>query len=298
LDSRQTGTRPETFARRAKIVYVDIEPQGLNKKIKVEFRIAQDIRDFLRQLNSKITHYYKERIKPWKKAVKQYREKYSSYKIPKDNNIEPNFFMYRLSDFLPKDVIICADVGQNQMWAAQTLNIERSQRFLTAGGMGAMGSALPMAIGASYAKPDRTVVVISGDGGFQLNIQELQTIYHHCLPIKIILLNNRCYGMVRQFQEQYFNSRFQSTVIGYSCPDFQKVVSAYKIRAFRISRPQQITQALKRLFKDKQPMFLEVKIKTDALVNPKLSVNKPIEDQDPALSRHELKANMFNDILP
>ncbi len=160
-----------------------------------------------------------------------------------------------------------------------------------------MGSSLPMAIGASFAHPDKTVVVIVGDGGFQLNIQELETVYHHKLPIKIILLNNRCYGMVRQFQEQYFNSKFQSTIIGYSCPDFQDVVSAYKIPVNKIRASWEIITALKGLFKNKHPMFLEVNIEPRIQVMPKLAVNKPIEEQEPVLSHDELKSNMFIEIL-
>ena len=298
LDTRQTGTKPETFCRKAKIIYVNIEPECLSNKIKAEFIVKSDIREFLARFNRKITHYDKKRIRPWKKRIRQHKEAYPSYTPSADNAIKPNFFMYKLSEFLPENAIICTDVGQNQMWAAQTLDIKKSQRFLAVGGMGAMGSSLPMAIGASYAKPGRIIVVIAGDGGFQLNIQELQTVYHNHLPVKIILLNNHCYGMVRQFQEQYFNRRFQSTVIGYSCPDFKEVLSAYKIPANRINHTCQIDNALKKLFKDKKPRFLEVDIKSDLAVKPKLSVNKPIEDQDPVLPRGELKENMLIDILP
>lgn len=161
-----------------------------------------------------------------------------------------------------------------------------------------MGSALPMAIGACFARPRAAAVVITGDGGFQLNIHELQTVYHHQLPVKIILLNNGCYGMVRQFQEQYFHCRFQSTVAGYSCPDFQDVVSAYKIPVRKISSSAEIAGALRKLFEDGRPMFLEVAIPQSSQVLPKLSVNNPLEDQDPALSRDELRSNMFIDILP
>jgi TPP-dependent indolepyruvate ferredoxin oxidoreductase alpha subunit len=154
-------------------------------------------------------------------------------------------------------------------------------------------SGINMAIGASFAELDKTIIVITGDGGFQLNIQELQTIYHHKLNIKIILLNNCCYGMVRQFQEQYFNSRFQSTVIGYSCPNFQDVVSAYKISSNKIIENNDIDKKLKELFKNKKPGFLEVNIIQDYKALPKLSVGKPVEDQEPFLSRDELKSNML-----
>ena len=163
--------------------------------------------------------------------------------------------------------------------------------------MGAMGSALPMAIGASFAEPGKPIIVITGDGGFQLNIQELQTVYHHKLNIKIILLNNNGYGMVRQFQEQYFNSRLQSTVIGYSSPDFQEVVSAYKISSNKIIDNDEFDENLKELFNNKKAKFLEVSVIPDYKALPKLSVGRPVEDQEPLLSRDELKSNMLINIL-
>ncbi|MBN2452693.1 MAG: thiamine pyrophosphate-binding protein [Candidatus Omnitrophica bacterium] len=297
LDTRQTGTRPETFARGAKIVHVDIDKNELGHKVSSDIPVHSDIREFLIKLNDSICDYDRTRIRPWVSRVGEYRRRYSSGGSLSGNRITPEFLMRRLSAYLPDDAVICADVGQNQMWSAQYLNIRASQRFITQGGMGAMGSALSMAIGASFADPDRPVVVITGDGGFQLNIQELQTVAHYDLPIKIVLLNNHCYGMVRQFQKQYFNSRFQSTVVGYSSPDFINVVSAYGIPSKKICRPGEAGGALKKLFDGPQAMFLEVDIKQDNLVLPKLSVNRPVEDQEPLLSRRELKSCMCVDIL-
>jgi len=224
--------------------------------------------------------------------------KYSENCNNNQKTISPYNFLRGVSEALPEDAIICADVGQNQMWAAQIIEVKKDQRFLTQGGMASIGSALPMAIGAAFAQPHTMVVVITGDGGFQLNIQELQTVYHHNLPIKIILLNNSGYGMIRQFQQQYFGGRLQSSVIGYSNPDFQKVVGAYNISTRKISSVADIRLALELLFSDAQPGFLEVIIDEKFLVTPKLSVNKPVEDQEPELSREELQSAMIIDILP
>jgi acetolactate synthase I/II/III large subunit len=302
LDTRQTGTRPETFARGAKIIHVDIDPFELDNKIKAFMPINSDLRDFLERLNGCEVEDVKLKIDSWKERINGYKRRYPAHHAPPgesiDVSIDPNYFMHILSRYLPRDAIICVDIGQNQMWSAQSLVINGTQRFLTQGGMASMGCALPMAIGASFAEPGKTVVAIAGDGGFQLNIQELQTVYHHDLPIKTILLNNSCYGMVRQFQEQYFDGRCQSTVIGYSCPDFQDVVSAYKIPSRRIKQNSEISDALEMLFNNMNPEFLEVKIDADFKVNPKLSVNRPVEDQDPLLSRQELDANMLIKTLP
>jgi acetolactate synthase-1/2/3 large subunit len=292
LDTRQTGTKPETFAREAKIIHIDIDSYELNNKIRADLSINCDLKILLSKLLNRIGEYDSTKILPWIETINRYKARYPSYNLPVSDAIEPNYFIHKLSEFVPENSVICVDVGQNQMWAAQSFEVKKSQRFLTEGGMASMGSALPMAIGASFAKPNETIVVITGDGGFQLNIQELQTIYHHNLPIKIIMLNNRCYGMIRQFQEQYFNCRYQSTGIGYSSPDFQDVVSAYKIHTRKINKNIEIEPALQEVFSDIQPMFLEVTINPNFKALPKLSVDKPIEDQDPLLSRDELKSNM------
>lgn len=297
FDSRQVGTKPETFAREAKIIHVDIDRHELNNKIKVKLPVKADIKRFLSILNKKLNEFDRQQILPWKNKISALKRKFRSFQMSAGSGIKPNYLMHVLSKHLPPNSIVSVDVGQNQMWAAQSMEITRSQRFITQGGMGAMGSALSMGIGASFANPNKIIVVVTGDGGFQLNAQELETVHHYRLPIKIIMLNNQCYGMVRQFQKQYFNSKFQSTVIGYSSPDFQKIVSAYKIPARKIVSSAEISRSFKRLFYDRKPMFIEVPIAQDVAVLPKLSVNKPIEDQDPRLSRKELKSIMNTAII-
>ena len=298
FDTRQTGTKPETFARAAKIIHVDIDAYELNNKIKVDFPLNIDIKDFLVSLNQNSGIFNKKNYSTWIERINYFKLKYSIDSHSENNSIIPYGFLREVSKTLPDDAIICVDVGQNQMWAAQTIEVKKNQRFFTQGGMASIGSALPMAIGASFAKPDRLMIVITGDGGFQLNIQELQTIYYHNLPIKIILLNNSGYGMIRQFQEQYFEGRFQSSVIGYSNPDFQKVVTAYNISSRKISSAKEVKPALESLFCDSKPAFLEVIIDAKFNVIPKLAVNKPVEDQEPELSREELQSAMIIDILP
>ena len=295
LDTRQTGTKPESFARYATIVHVDIDPSELNSKIRADIAINGDVLKFLAKLNN--WPLGRKKISPWMDRIKQYKSRYPDYVKPEGNEIPPNYFMHALSGHLPEDAILCVDIGQNQMWSAQSIVLKKGQRLLTEGGMASMGSALPMAIGASFACPGRPVTVITGDGGFQLNIQELQTVYHHDLPIKIILLNNQSYGMIRQFQDQYFDGRYQSTVVGYSCPDFQKVVAAYSIPVARTVAAQNVAEGLEWLFEDKKPKFLEVLISNRLFVTPKLGVNKPIEEQDPPLSPDELRSNMITGIL-
>jgi acetolactate synthase-1/2/3 large subunit len=297
FDTRQTGTKPKTFARAAKIIHVDIDNRELNNKINVDLPLHMDIKTFLASITDSC-RFVRKNYSPWLEWVNHHKRDYAEDRGADQNTISPYHFLRQVSAALPKDAIICVDVGQNQMWAAQVIEVKKDQRFLTQGGMASIGSALPMAIGASCAKPGTPVIVIIGDGGFQLNIQELQTVYHHNLPVKIILLNNSGYGMIRQFQEQYFGGRVQSSVIGYSNPDFQKVVSAYNISSRRIQLAEEVLPALISLFSDAKPGFLEVVIDEKFIVTPKLAVNKPVEDQEPELSREELQSAMLIDILP
>ncbi len=174
------------------------------------------------------------------------------------------------------------DVGQHQMWAAQSLELTAEQRFLTSGGMGAMGFALPAAIGAAVAQPGQPVVLIAGDGGFQLNLQELQTVVRNQLPIKMVIVNNHTHGMVRQFQQSYFSERYQSTYIGYSAPDFAEVARAFGIQAVTIENEAEISDALVQLWQDPQlPFLLQVIIDTFANVYPKLAFGHPITEMEP-----------------
>jgi acetolactate synthase-1/2/3 large subunit len=177
------------------------------------------------------------------------------------------------------------------MWAGQSLAFTAAQRFLTSGGMGSMGFALPAAVGACLAAGRRPVVLVAGDGGFQLNIQELQTVKRNALPLKLVVLNNRAHGMVRQFQESYFESRYQSTVVGYDAPEFARVAEAYGIPARRLDgtapaggpeRDRAVAEALAWLWRDPgAPALLEVVIPTGTNVYPKLAFGRPITEMEP-----------------
>jgi acetolactate synthase I/II/III large subunit len=297
LDSRQTGTAPRTFARGAFFIHVDIDRHELGKRVQPDMSVCADLSDFLKTLMGAIKQHHRFDYSEWYTVLKKYQQSFPLERQVKKGGIDANDFMSKLSTYLPRHAIICADVGQNQIWAAQSLKLGPSQRFLTQGGMGAMGSALCLGIGAAYAKKKAPIVIITGDGGFQLNIQELQTVSIEQLPIKIIVLNNKCYGMVRQFQEQYFKSRFQSTVNGYNAPDFQKVSRAFGVRAAVIKKSEHIAEGLRTLFKDPKPVLMEVMISQKNKVLPKLAVNRPLEEQDPKVPRDILRSHMFIDLL-
>jgi acetolactate synthase-1/2/3 large subunit len=168
------------------------------------------------------------------------------------------------------------------MWAAQSIEVRADQRWLTSGGMGSMGFALPAAIGAAVAVAPRPIVVIAGDGGFQCNLQELQTIVRNRLPIKIVIVNNHCHGMVRQFQQSYFNEQYQSTLWGYDAPDFVKVAQAFGIRGFRVPDETQINDGLSFLWEDRdEPVLLELSVDTMTNVYPKIAFGLPLTEMEP-----------------
>jgi acetolactate synthase-1/2/3 large subunit len=167
------------------------------------------------------------------------------------------------------------------MWAAQSLELDPHQRFVTSGGMGAMGSGLPLAIGACLAS-SAPVVLVAGDGGFQLNLQELQTVVRNELPLKIVILNNRAHGMVRQFQESYFEGRYQSTCWGYSAPDFVAVAAAFGIAAGRVEDEDDLDDAVASMWREPgAPYLLEVAIDTAANAYPKIAFGHPISEMEP-----------------
>lgn len=289
LDTRQTGTCLDTFAREARIIQVDIDKNELGSKIKIDIEINSDVKDFINILNK---YEIKIDTKIWLEKLETYKNKFSSV-IGIDNNFKiPNYVISIISKYLENDDI-CVDVGQHQMWTAQSLNIKEKQRVLFSGGMGAMGFALPAAIGACIGSNKRTVV-IAGDGGIQMNIQELEVIKRRQLPIKIFVLNNKNLGMVRQFQELYFDKKYLGTVDDYSVPNLVKIANAYDIKARKIIDMNNLEIELKDIFSNNEPELINIELPIQmTTVEPKLIVNKPIEDMHPFISKEELKYLMI-----
>jgi acetolactate synthase-1/2/3 large subunit len=300
LDTRQTGTRPETFARAAKKIHVDVDPIELNYKVKVDVPIQCDVKAFLQAINIQLrASFCRADLTAWVERINGYKRKYPTHsKIDSPaSQLEPNRLMESLSHYAKAGDIVCLDVGQHQMWAAQSFRLKRQQRMLISGGMGAMGFALPAAIGGVIAAKDRRGIVIAGDGGIQINIQELDLVAQQHLPIKIIVFNNGCLGMVRQFQDLYFGGRRQSTVVGYSCPNLLKIAEAYGIAAFSINEWEDVDSVFAQAFAGDEPAFINITLELATEVNPKLVVNRPIEDMLPYLERSELQEQMLIDVV-
>lgn len=279
LDIRQTGADVAAFKGERQIYHIDCEPGELNNRVRGCRALICELRRFLSLGRCvRTTNHWNA----WSAKIADNRKRWPDTGEQSVAGIHPNHFMHRASEMSAQADAFVVDVGQHQMWAAQSLELRESQRFITSGGMGAMGFALPAGIGACLAMAGRSVVVIAGDGGFQLNIQELQTVVRNALPLKIIVLNNGCHGMVRQFQESYFRGRYQSTLWGYSAPNFAEIGQAYGIPSLRIETPDAIDRGLSQMWADPQrPFLLEVIISTAANAYPKMAFGRPMAEMEP-----------------
>jgi acetolactate synthase-1/2/3 large subunit len=292
LDVRQTGSETESFRQGKTIFHVDCEPGEINNRVPGCHGILAELDVFLPVLSAALMKGFDDRWQAWRAEIAELRSQWpDTSELKGTPGINPNVLMHQLSKHAAGASAYVVDVGQHQMWAAQSLELGAEQRFLTSGGMGSMGFGLPAGVGAAVSTPGKPVVVVAGDGGFQCNIQELQTIAHLGLPVKMVVLNNRCHGMVRQFQESYFDARYQSTYWGYSAPDFAAVARAYGIDAASVAEPAKVDESLARLWEHtEQPGLLEVAVDTFANAYPKIAFGRPISEMEPLARPLEMES--------
>ena len=290
LDVRQTGSDTAAFKAGREIFHVDCEPGEMNNRLTGCRTVLSHLRSFL---DAALASSSLGRNEPssWLAEIAGLRRQWpDTAEIVGIPGINPNELMHRLSQASTRAAAYVADVGQHQMWAAQSLEVGDTQRFLTSGGMGAMGFGLPAAIGAAVASSGGPVVLVAGDGGFQLNLQELQTVVRNKLPVKVVVLNNGCHGMVRQFQQSYFHERYQSTYWGYSTPDFRRVADAYGIGARAIAKVEEVDGLLADMWADPSAPFLgEIAIDTFANAYPKIAFGLPITEMEPLAKPLEME---------
>lgn len=296
LDIRQTGARLDIFDKK-KIIHIDIDSNEINNRLKNCIGINSHLANFLYSFESRFSlSSFEEKI-DWINEIHSNKKKWPSSKEQKlsESQINPNTFIELLSKNLsPEDIAFySADVGSHQMWVAQSLVLRKNQRFITCGGMGAMGSAIPAAIGASLSLNKVRGLVFTGDGSVQMNIQELQTIVHHKLPITIIIFNNRSLGMIRQFQDSYFESNYQSTVLGYSAPDFVKIGEAYGIKSIAIENSSKLEENLKSIrahIISSKPLLIEVQIPMEYNALPKIAFGRTIKEMEPQFKPEKMES--------
>jgi len=281
LDIRQTGAFVESFGNK-KIYHIDIEPGEINNRIKGCVPVVSDLKTFLGKAIKELSGRAFPGYTDWYDQINALREQWPDIKESGDiAGINPNVFMHTLSKGSKESGAYLADVGNHQMWAAQSLELVDDQYFITSGGMGAMGFALPAAIGTCIGL-NKPVVMVAGDGGFQLNIQELQTIVRNKLPVKMVVINNKSLGMIRQFQDSYFKGKHQSTIWGYDTPDFEKVAMAYGIRSATITKADEVAEGVRKLWETPdEPYLLQVILDSTINAYPKLAFGKPITEMEP-----------------
>jgi len=281
LDIRQTGAAISAFQAGRTIYHVDVDEGEINSRLQGCKPVVAHLRPFLTGLvNAALKRQWKDRT-DWISDIQGLRKKWPDTQEVQTPGINPNAFMHELSRISKRAAVFVVDVGNHQMWAAQSLELDEHQRFITSGGMGAMGFALPATIGASFAT-GMPVVMIAGDGGMQLNIQELQTIAHHRLPIKMVVLNNQSLGMVRQFQQSYFQERYPATCWGYSAPNFSEVARAYRIESLAVSNARSLPAALEKMWiSPQEPFLLEISIDMSVNAYPKIAFGQPMTEMEP-----------------
>jgi len=263
--------KPGTFAPNAKIIHVDIDPAEIGKNIPVDIPIVAPVKNFLETLEKQeITCDTSE----WIKELKQYRAQHPlTYK--NNGRVKAQYVIETANRLFPGNTIVATDVGQNQMWVAQYFKFSHPRCFISSSGLGTMGFGLPAAIGAKIGNPDREVLMVSGDGGFQMNIQELTTIKKYNLSVKMIVLDNAYLGMVRQWQELLCQKRYSGTTMTDN-PDFVRVADAFDIKARKISEPGEVEDAIRELVESEESMLLHVAIDREENVFPMVPAGKSL----------------------
>lgn len=262
----------DRFASRAKIVQIDIDPVEINKNIQIDYSIIGDLKSILEILNKKLEQQYH---KPWIDKVMARKEA-----LPMNYNTEiltGPYVIERISELTENEAIITTDVGQHQMWAAQYYKYRRPRQLLTSGGMGTMGYGLGACIGAKIGMPDRTVINIAGDGCFRMNMNEIATATRYDVPIIQIVFNNHALGMVRQWQTLFYGRRYSSTILEDKV-DYCKVAEAMGAKAIRVTKKEEVDDALREAMSCGEPVLIEVVIAQDDKVWPMVAPGAPIED--------------------
>jgi acetolactate synthase-1/2/3 large subunit len=299
FDDRVTG-RTNSFAASARIIHIDIDPTSIRKNVRVDIPIVGDVKHVLREMSKDLKEEGKKKQqwsavkKSWLKQIDKWRkEKPLSYTY--DNKvIKPEFVVEKIYELSKGDAIICTEVGQNQMWAAQFFKYDKPRRWLSSGGLGTMGYGFPAAIGAQLASPGQLVVDIAGDGSIQMNVQELATAVINKLPVKVAILNNGYLGMVRQWQELFFNERYSHSRLDV-VPDFVKVAEAYGAIGLRASKPEEVEPVLKKAFKIKdKPVFMDFVVDWKEKVYPMVpagaAIDEMIFEEEETKKERKLKA--------
>ena len=272
FDDRVTGN-PQKFLPNAKIIHIDIDPAEIGKNKLIDVPIVGDLKNVLAELNRKIPKLSHTK---WLDEVAKLKKKYSlTFRKTEDDVLIPQEILFEINKLTKGEVIVATDVGQHQMWSAQFIKFNNPYSILTSGGAGTMGFGLPAAIGAQVANPDKKVLAIVGDGGFQMTFQELMMVKEYNLPVKIFIINNSYLGMVRQWQELFNDRRYSSVDLSYN-PDFIKIGEAYGIKSIQLKTKKDLKKHLKKILESDEAVLVECIVEKEENVYPMIPAGKDV----------------------
>ncbi len=272
FDDRVTGN-PQKFVPNAKIIHIDIDPAEIGKNKLIDVPIVGDLKNVLADLNEKAPKVSNDE---WLKYIKKLKKEYSlTYRKTEDDILIPQEILSEIDKITKGNVIVATDVGQHQMWTAQYLTFNNPYSILTSGGAGTMGFGLPAAIGAQVANPNKKVLAVVGDGGFQMTFQELMLIREYNLPVKIFIINNSYLGMVRQWQELFHEKRYSSVDLSYN-PNFIKIGEAYGIKSIQLKNKKDLKKNLKKILESDEAVLVECIVEKEENVYPMIPAGKDV----------------------
>ncbi len=287
FDDRATADT-HSFAPLARIIHIDIDPAEIGKNIRVDTPIVGDVKTVLRDMNEEIEH--RDHL-DWLSQLDQWRYEHPSLEIRQSDELLPQYVIHQIYEATQGDALVVTGIGQNQMWAAQHFVYTKANSLISSGGLGTMGFELPAAIGAKVGQPTETVWCVAGDGGFQMTIQELATITQENLAIKIAIINNGCLGMVRQWQELYYEHRYVDNKLWN--PDFVKIAEAYDIPGIRVKQREEVIPAIQKAMDYPGPYLIDFVVEPEENVYP---IVQPGESLSQTLEFPKITSNL-NDIL-
>ncbi|MBF1202577.1 MAG: biosynthetic-type acetolactate synthase large subunit [Fusobacterium periodonticum] len=272
FDDRVTGN-PQKFLPNAKIIHIDIDPAEIGKNKLIDVPIVGDLKNVLAELNQKVPKLSHNK---WLDEVAKLKKKYSlTFRKTEEDVLIPQEILFEINKLTKGEVIVATDVGQHQMWSAQFIKFNNPYSILTSGGAGTMGFGLPAAIGAQVANPDKKVLAIVGDGGFQMTFQELMMVKEYNLPVKIFIINNSYLGMVRQWQELFNDRRYSSVDLSYN-PDFIKIGEAYGIKSIQLKTKKDLKKHLKKILESDEAVLVECIVEKEENVYPMIPAGKDV----------------------
>lgn len=271
FDDRVTG-KIDAFAPHAKVIHIDIDPASVSKTVDVDIPIVGDAKEVLKQLNKLVK---KPDTKDWLKKIEEWKKKFP-LKYKDDDKLRPQYVVEQIYEITKGEAVIATEVGQHQMWVAQFFKFVLPRTIVSSGGLGTMGYGFPAAIGAKIGMPKMPVFDIAGDGSIQMNIQELATVVMNKIPVKIIILNNSCLGMVRQWQELFYKKRYSYTKFSGDCPDFVKLAESYGAVGMKITKKADVRKAIDKALKIDNTVVIDFRVEEEENVFPMVPAGEAI----------------------